>query len=890
MRISTVILAAVGLSAVTAHSIFTTLFIDDVNQGDATCVRMPMDGATSTSPITDLTSNDMTCSKFLYAHLSSHMLNFPDVGGSQGVARVCPAAQGSKLTFQWRLLGNDPKAGSIDPGHKGPCSVYMKKVKSAITDPGHGGGWFKIFDSGYDKATNEWCTEKLVKAKGLLSVNISSELSGGYYLVRPELLSLHAAVKGEPQFYTGCAQIFLDSPETGVPATTVNIPGYVKKADSAMDFDIYTETSQSYPMHGPPVSKFIARRSKAPEMPRVNTLSQIEGLKPMNCVVENGNWIGTELKSYNTELGCWAASKACWAQINKCYDTAAPTGYAGCTAWEAKCEEINRRCEIGDFVGPPNKGKILTPTKQVFDLSIAIGHLAAKAVVLGTAQKPKQQAAKPTSVVVTSVASSPSTYAKKIVTRVFHVTQRVAVTRTAAPRAATPALEPRGWYPPPNYFSAAMEAAHTEDAGVPKMVTRTTLVTYMITVTPTASTKTAAPDLTPRRWGPRPDFGATVHHPGIDMAKLRSLADALNHVSTSPVLACPTTRKRQDFMFVDAPADPQPDPVNLPVHAPEEIAPQVIPVPVPPVENNILFPVLDADAANTYSGISVYNRPIVPTLDGTCGVIAGYKCEYAGGLVQGCCSRYGYCGFDDGFCGDGCQSAFGLCHGSYKVKRQENELLAAKDSQVGSVDDITVTVTPACTSSMPTSHVPFFKRPGHTYTFANATHTLGVAPKPFLTGTGSHTMSPFRVVAPKPSATGTKSHNQTMVIEVEIAKLQEIQARQLWARHSGPHTKTITALTCTVSISMNVPGHVHPTAGTITATRTSYLGVAKPTAIATTLIKAPPVSKGTRPGVVVPSVFYDPDANKCGAPTNKHCFAHQGGGVCCSRYGKFSTS
>jgi len=44
-----------------AHTSFTTLFINDVNQGDGTCVRQPKDPNTSTNPITNLSSTDMAC-------------------------------------------------------------------------------------------------------------------------------------------------------------------------------------------------------------------------------------------------------------------------------------------------------------------------------------------------------------------------------------------------------------------------------------------------------------------------------------------------------------------------------------------------------------------------------------------------------------------------------------------------------------------------------------------------------------------------------------------------------------------------------------------------------------------------------------------------------------
>jgi hypothetical protein len=48
-------------STVKAHTVFTTLFINDVNQGDGTCVRMPTSSDTCTNPLEDLQSPDMAC-------------------------------------------------------------------------------------------------------------------------------------------------------------------------------------------------------------------------------------------------------------------------------------------------------------------------------------------------------------------------------------------------------------------------------------------------------------------------------------------------------------------------------------------------------------------------------------------------------------------------------------------------------------------------------------------------------------------------------------------------------------------------------------------------------------------------------------------------------------
>ena len=64
MKISTLIAALTAISTVASHTVFITLFVNDVGQGDGTCVRMPMTPSNATFPINDLSSNDMACGMY----------------------------------------------------------------------------------------------------------------------------------------------------------------------------------------------------------------------------------------------------------------------------------------------------------------------------------------------------------------------------------------------------------------------------------------------------------------------------------------------------------------------------------------------------------------------------------------------------------------------------------------------------------------------------------------------------------------------------------------------------------------------------------------------------------------------------------------------------------
>lgn len=61
-----------GLAAsASAHTLFTTFFVNGENQGDGTCVRMPQDPETATAPIYPLDGDVMACGKPLLSTLSS---------------------------------------------------------------------------------------------------------------------------------------------------------------------------------------------------------------------------------------------------------------------------------------------------------------------------------------------------------------------------------------------------------------------------------------------------------------------------------------------------------------------------------------------------------------------------------------------------------------------------------------------------------------------------------------------------------------------------------------------------------------------------------------------------------------------------------------------------
>lgn len=290
------------------------------------------------------------------------------MGGTKGVSRVQPFPDGALLTFEIRSSADDPSKHRLSRSHHGPCAVYLKKVASAIGDKAAGDGWFKLFDHGYDASTERWCTDDIIDNNGLLSVRLPRGLEGGYYLARPEILALHSATGGDPQVYTGCAQIFLESGGNLGPESTVAIPGHMKYGEPSTSFNIYVNKNADYRVPGPSVAKLVAKAGQATSP----TSSQKEGLRPEGCLVENANWCGKEVSSYSDEKGYWAASRECWTQAKACWASMSPIGGAGCKLWQSKCREIDDAYKAKRLNGPPNKGKVLTPQKKKLDVGLVM--------------------------------------------------------------------------------------------------------------------------------------------------------------------------------------------------------------------------------------------------------------------------------------------------------------------------------------------------------------------------------------------------------------------------------------------------------------------------------------------------------------------------------------
>jgi len=357
---------AVLLPVISAHTRFTTLFINNQSQGDGTCIRMDPDPSTTTGFISGLDSPDMACG----------------VGGSTPVNRTCTAAAGDSISLLHRSWADGAQPGSIDPSHKGSTAVYLKKMGGTdATNPfstdAAGDGWAKIAYDGFSDGS--WGTEKMIASDGIVSSTIPSDLAPGYYLLRSEVLAMQNVVDGDPpkvnpQFYAGCAQVYIDGTGSGEPSDTASIPGYVDESTPAMGYNIYKQFPPAQPFEefGPAVYESgsgSGTGSGTGEAP--SSSDSIVGACPADTVLEVANMCMTEIPSWSDDTPgyltkCWAASQSCWDTLTYCWDNVSPAvngrdQNSGCSLWNTKCQGIVDWCEGGNLEGPPKAGEVLTP-------------------------------------------------------------------------------------------------------------------------------------------------------------------------------------------------------------------------------------------------------------------------------------------------------------------------------------------------------------------------------------------------------------------------------------------------------------------------------------------------------------------------------------------------
>ncbi|KAJ2083339.1 hypothetical protein H4R24_000899 [Coemansia sp. RSA 988] len=166
---------------------------------------------------------------------------------SSNATDICDIQAGATIILEFHEEEGRDSVG-IDPSHEGPCLVYMAPLSSN----GAGNVWFKIFEQGYDAKSNKWCIDTLDDASGKLRVTIPADIEDGDYLLRGEIIALHAASDiGGAEIFPNCVQIRVSGGGSAKPSG-VAIPGVYKEDDPGILFDLESDYT-TYEIPGPKV-------------------------------------------------------------------------------------------------------------------------------------------------------------------------------------------------------------------------------------------------------------------------------------------------------------------------------------------------------------------------------------------------------------------------------------------------------------------------------------------------------------------------------------------------------------------------------------------------------------------------------------------------------------
>ena len=131
--------------------------------------------------------------------------------------------------------------------------------------------WFKIDHAGF-LGDGKWASDTFMKQNNTWTVTIPQKLKAGAYLLRHELVALHASdAANGAQFYPMCVNLKVSGSGNGVPDKTVKFPGAYKADDKGILLNIWWPPVQTYDIPGPPIASLVSSGSEeqtpAPEEP-----------------------------------------------------------------------------------------------------------------------------------------------------------------------------------------------------------------------------------------------------------------------------------------------------------------------------------------------------------------------------------------------------------------------------------------------------------------------------------------------------------------------------------------------------------------------------------------------------------------------------------------------
>lgn len=165
--------------------------------------------------------------------------------GATPAGIAAPVNAGDTLEIQWNKWPASHKGPVLDylANCNGPCETADKTKLQ----------FFKIGEAGLlDVAKNQWAADELLANNLSWSVRLPSDIAPGNYVLRHEMIALHAAGNANgAQNYPFCFNLVISGNGTATP-TGIPAVSFYKEKDPGILFDLFTKFT-TYVIPGPPL-------------------------------------------------------------------------------------------------------------------------------------------------------------------------------------------------------------------------------------------------------------------------------------------------------------------------------------------------------------------------------------------------------------------------------------------------------------------------------------------------------------------------------------------------------------------------------------------------------------------------------------------------------------
>ncbi|KAF7760304.1 CAZyme family AA9 [Agaricus bisporus var. burnettii] len=243
MKLATLAVPVLTAAYASAHGYLHSISIDGQSYSgnrphkanDASAIRQVADQG----PVKGTKNKDMNCG----------------LGSPKPAALDAEANPGDTISFEWTAIDGGNWIHQV-----GPMMTYMascgdqdcNKFDSTTAK------WFKIDEQG-QASSGTWAQKQIFDQKPF-KVSLPKNIAPGNYLIRQEVIALHAAVSvGGAEFYPSCSQLKIGGSGTGKPKSSelVSFPGAYDDEDAGIVVPDIFNPGFKYQFPGPKIASFV---------------------------------------------------------------------------------------------------------------------------------------------------------------------------------------------------------------------------------------------------------------------------------------------------------------------------------------------------------------------------------------------------------------------------------------------------------------------------------------------------------------------------------------------------------------------------------------------------------------------------------------------------------